>query len=434
MMAVIHGGPARSAIRASRWISAIALLLSWSARIGNSQETSTAILFDGDRVPASLVEISENWTSQWKTNAGIRRLDASQLVRWGAFRDSSQGTITALASGSVLRGVVTGLSASELTLRSDVFTDVRIERRNVRGVVWRPPANAIQRDQLVLSLFNEKRSHDTLWTTNGDELAGEVTSVNDVAQSATMTMEVAQLAVISRAGTEPLLTDIGNVVAIGLTSVAKAITTQQPFGVIGLSDGDRLWTRNISMQGDQTHLTLLDDTVLVADTATLLARVTAIQVFSSHVAYISDLSNLTHKHIPFLSTAWGYGVDRNVLGGMLRCQGNLYPKGIGMHSIARLACSLDSRYQRFEADIALDDAVGSRGSVIFRVYAERSRARDTDSSWQVIYESPVVRGGDSPLPISVDVVGAQRLALVVDLADRGDEGDHANWLNARLIR
>jgi hypothetical protein len=38
------------------------------------------------------------------------------------------------------------------------------------------------------------------------------------------------------------------------------------------------------------------------------------------------------------------------------------------------------------------------------------------------------------LPIAVNVTNASRLALVVDAADRGDEGDHADWLNARLIR
>ena len=33
----------------------------------------------------------------------------------------------------------------------------------------------------------------------------------------------------------------------------------------------------------------------------------------------------------------------------------------------------------------------------------------------------------------VDVSGVKRLRLVVDFADRGDELDYADWLEARLV-
>ena len=81
------------------------------------------------------------------------------------------------------------------------------------------------------------------------------------------------------------------------------------------------------------------------------------------------------------------------------------------------------------ADLALDDSAGTRGSVIYRVFLEREAG-----DWQSAYESPIVRGGEPPLPLSLDVTGALRLALIVDFADRGDELDHANWLNARLVK
>jgi hypothetical protein len=59
---------------------------------------------------------------------------------------------------------------------------------------------------------------------------------------------------------------------------------------------------------------------------------------------------------------------------------------------------------------------------------------DRSGSWSSEYESPIVRGGDVPRTCVVDVTGASRMALVVDYADRADELDHANWLDARLIR
>ena len=57
-----------------------------------------------------------------------------------------------------------------------------------------------------------------------------------------------------------------------------------------------------------------------------------------------------------------------------------------------------------------------------------------DGQWQEAYKSTIVRGGDVPLPVSVDVSGAQGLTLTVDYADRGDELDHADWLEARLVK
>jgi hypothetical protein len=102
-------------------------------------------------------------------------------------------------------------------------------------------------------------------------------------------------------------------------------------------------------------------------------------------------------------------------------------KGIGMHSASRLTYRLERKYQRFEAAIAVDDSADGRGSVTFGVYVLRGGA------WQDAYRSGIVRGGDVPLPISVDLDGAEGLTLTVDYADRGDEMDRADWLDARLV-
>jgi hypothetical protein len=45
-----------------------------------------------------------------------------------------------------------------------------------------------------------------------------------------------------------------------------------------------------------------------------------------------------------------------------------------------------------------------------------------------------VRGADEPQAVSIDLKGAKGITLTVDFADRGDELDHAVWLEARLVR
>ena len=99
-----------------------------------------------------------------------------------------------------------------------------------------------------------------------------------------------------------------------------------------------------------------------------------------------------------------------------------------MHTTSRLAYDV-SGYRKFEAELSLDESAGLRGSVIFKVVLQGN-----DNAWTTAYESPILRGGDPPLPISVELKGAARLALIVEFADRGDELDHANWLEARLIK
>jgi hypothetical protein len=102
----------------------------------------------------------------------------------------------------------------------------------------------------------------------------------------------------------------------------------------------------------------------------------------------------------------------------------VYRRGLGTHSKSDLTYTLDGGYASFAATLGVDDAVGSAGSVIYRVYGDE----------KLLYESPVVRGGDAPLEMKVDVKRVLLLRLEVDYADGGDVADHADWAEARLLR
>ena len=106
--------------------------------------------------------------------------------------------------------------------------------------------------------------------------------------------------------------------------------------------------------------------------------------------------------MPYLSLEWPLARDHNVLGQPLMVGGKRYIKGLGMHSAARLTIKFERAYRRFEAEIAIDDAAKGRGSVVFGVYAER------ENKWAEAYKSDMVRGGESPQSVSVDLGGAER--------------------------
>jgi hypothetical protein len=145
--------------------------------------------------------------------------------------------------------------------------------------------------------------------------------------------------------------------------------------------------------------------------------------------YLSDLKPIGYLHVPFLDMTWPLGIDRNVLGGQLRSGGKVYFKGLGMHSTARVAYDLPHSVRAFQAELAVDDCAGLNGSVVFSVYLHDGR-----DDWKLAFQSEIVRGGQQTVPISVDVAGAKRIALIVDFADQGDVLDYADWLSARFVK
>jgi hypothetical protein len=153
-----------------------------------------------------------------------------------------------------------------------------------------------------------------------------------------------------------------------------------------------------------------------------------IEPASPRVAWLSDLEPVGFKQIPFVSISRPFGVDASVLSSRLRCEGAVFRKGLGMPSASRLAYDV-AGFRKFEAEIAIDDAAGLAGSVVFKVLLEAE-----PGNWATAYESPVVRGGDALIPVSIDLKGAGRMALLVDFADRGDVCDYANWLQTRLVK
>jgi hypothetical protein len=193
--------------------------------------------------------------------------------------------------------------------------------------------------------------------------------------------------------------------------------------LVGLSDGSLLAVREFAREGDQLVLKL-DGGIVLRGAA--VENVVALQPLGQDVRYLSDMEPLRYVHVPYLDLTWPLGRDTNVMGGRLRTGGKLFWKGLGVHSAARLVYRLDGTHQHFAALAAIDDSAARGGSVIVRVLLAEGDA------WREAYTSPVTRGGDEPVPIFVSVGQAKGLALVVDYADRGDELDHANWLDARL--
>ncbi|HVT89051.1 MAG TPA: NPCBM/NEW2 domain-containing protein [Tepidisphaeraceae bacterium] len=103
--------------------------------------------------------------------------------------------------------------------------------------------------------------------------------------------------------------------------------------------------------------------------------------------------------------------------------GKSYDKGLGVHAGSTIVYNLDGKYSQFLADIGVDDEVGSKGSVVFHVYADNRK----------IYDSGKMTGNSVTQSVGLDVAGARQLKLVVTDSGNGRDFDHADWANARLL-
>ena len=75
-----------------------------------------------------------------------------------------------------------------------------------------------------------------------------------------------------------------------------------------------------------------------------------------------------------------------------------------MHSTSRLAYAWDDEtFDEFQAEVCLDASAGKKGSVTFRVFLYDNQQKN----WHQAFKSPVVRGGDAPVPIRLPLEGAQ---------------------------
>ena len=97
------------------------------------------------------------------------------------------------------------------------------------------------------------------------------------------------------------------------------------------------------------------------------------------------------------SVTWQRGCRRVSIGATMTVGAASFPRGMGVHAPSTLRYDI-SGCTRFQAAVGVDREVGRRGSVRFAVFADGER----------LYRSPVVGGGDAPLPVDQTSAGGAR--------------------------
>ncbi len=426
-----------------------------------------AVPIDGQPFPAELISVDADWQLTFRTDGKDRVLSAADLIRWGCC-PAGQGRAggLALADGSLLAGKIVAADDQYITIESEVFGPARIQRDAIAAIFFH---NLSPRP---LGEGQGVRAGDSgQWSVDSGQWAGDSGqwtvgsgpwSVGSGQQDAAAERPLPSnpQSPIPNSSSDRLLLDNGDSLSGRLLSIAdrtvrwtgdigpidvktsrvKAILlnpkppakTQSLRVWAGFRDGSLLLATQLILRDDRLKVTVAGQSLASPRTSLVF-----LQPIGGRAVYLSDLKPAEYHHTPFLNLSWPYQSDRNAAGGPLCCNGRRYLKGLGVHSAARLVYTISplplgegqgvravSSPTRFQADLAIDDSAAGGGSVQFRVLVDGREK----------FKSPTIRGGDPPMPISVDITGAKQLELIVDYADRADVLDRADWLDARLTQ
>jgi hypothetical protein len=389
-------------------VSILGVLLSVPVPAVVFAEPPLAVPVDGDPFHGKLTSIDAHWNLGFLAVGKPRSLAADDLVAWGHPAEFHKGPVIVLADGGRLAAAVTGADKTRLSVLSPRLGSLNLPLESLAGIVFRASARPQDLDAMLDRIARDQGRADRLLLDNGDEAAGliESLSYDDIAIKG----DLGRVKV-----------PMPRVVAVVFNpALRRPPAARAGAAWIGLNDGTRLLAAAVEVRGDALALT----TVAGAKWKAKAEDLVFLMPQSGRAVFLSDIRPDEYRFLPYLDMKWPYRADRNVTDGQFRCGGRLYMKGLGVHSAARLSYKLDRPWTRFQTEIGIDDSTAGRGSAGFRVFVDG----------KLKYASPAVRGGAPPRAVSVDLAGAKQLDLVVDYGEAGDVLDHADWLNARLVR
>jgi hypothetical protein len=294
--------------------------------------------------------------------------------------------------------------------------DAQVPLGMLAMVWWRAPDGEVDPQKLRRRLETGPRKNDLVLLANGDRLQGTLIRLDGDS-------------LIIQVDRKPITLDVDRVAALVLSSeLAVTPSVEGPYARVALENAGRPDSTRLSLTGVgcDDAMTLTGKTLFGVDVRVPLGHLLALDVRQGKADYLSNLKPINYESTPYLDLSWPLGVDAAASGHDLAVAGSTFEKGLSLHAPAKVSYQLDGKYRRFEALAGLDSRSGRLGKARIRVWGD-DKALSLD-------RGGLLRGGDDPLPVGVDVMGVRRLTLEVESADRGNVQALVNWVNARLVR
>ncbi|MCX7045388.1 MAG: NPCBM/NEW2 domain-containing protein [Candidatus Sumerlaeota bacterium] len=125
-----------------------------------------------------------------------------------------------------------------------------------------------------------------------------------------------------------------------------------------------------------------------------------------------------------MTTGWGQPlVDKGVQDNPISIGGQAFEHGVGTHAESVMYIDLKGGADKFSAFVGVDDRTkGKKGTVEFKLIADG----------QEVFNSGVMKTGEAPKKIEVNLKGKKTLILIADSAGDGKDFDHADLADAKF--
>ena len=370
----------------------------------------------------------------WVFDAGGQQLTVpnTTVVRFGAWSGSLQKSAVWLTDGSWLAGRLEFISADEIKVHSEWFQPLKVNLREVRGIVLVAPASINAWNRLQFQLNAVAGSRDTLWLRGNRQISGVLRiSVDEFDQMPRY--------VLDNAG-QVLNVEAADVLAMAFSpTLLGAIPDQATQSVLAMNDGSRLNVRNVIAEPKNVRIELASGAVLQSLDARseFCVGITSISNQPDRTKFLAELEVASYKHVSQSQLNWPLGKNRDLLGRPLMIANEDSPQGIvdrglATHSSSQVAFRIDGSKQKFLAEVNLasppDGADQRLGSAVCQVLVARGGKLQTVESFTLD------RTANRTKLLEIDLDTAQLLVLVTEQGDFAQYGDHVLWLDARIAQ
>lgn len=175
-------------------------------------------------------------------------------------------------------------------------------------------------------------------------------------------------------------------------------------------------------------------TVASVEVSIPLTDLASVEFSGGDVVYLSDMKPESSTWRPYIPTRIGGDrlrklyeprMDQANDGGKLRLEpgGDVYEKGLAVHSRTELIYRLPAAFARFQADVGLDPRFRDAGDVELVLKSEK----DELFRRRLNPKNPRMK-------VDVKIVGVRRLTILVDFGDGWDVADYLNLCDARVSK
>lgn len=354
-------------------------------------------------------------------------LETIKSIRFQKATLPAGATKLVLTNGDYLRCAVEGGTEDAVGVRSTALGTWAVPFELLRAVI---PASDVEHERGLEGQLNAKAEVDSVRLKNGGTVKGSVTQVDGTRVSIDTDSEGG-----SRMGEMSFAWTKVEMISIALLDEPPASSDELKV-VLRLTDGSSL-TGTIERFA-QNKLAFRHPLGGKKPLEIPVSKIAELVVKGGAFVYVSDIDPVDVKqYFPpeykYEVDVWGFKKDTNVTGGKLRLDGQVFEKGLGVHSYCSLTYKLGGKYSQFKSVIGLDDSTRylgepGFGAVIFQVLVDGKPAAE--------YPSGIVKKkGDKASELLIDLKGKGSLTLVAafDPTSLHVLG-RANWADAHLIR